>query len=229
MKRPENQGFEDNQKSYRTAFGGRLSALLDQFDSRVTAADVAGVVPDQLGRYVRGVAKPPLEVIARLAKAQNVSLDWLWWGEGARTLGGDLPDSSLVPVPYYDMRASAGSGQMVESEEPLAHLYFDRSWLARHRINPLGAGLITAEGNSMRPTIEDGDPLLIDRSDREPRDKVYLFRRGGALLIKELRRRSDGALQLVSHNPAYGPEELPRDQADDLEIIARVAMAIRAV
>jgi phage repressor protein C with HTH and peptisase S24 domain len=231
-KKPESRGFGEGEKPFRMTFGDRLSGLLDEFDSRGAAAAVAGVVPDQLGRYVRGAAKPPLEVIARLAQEKNISLDWLWNGEGPRSIteeaiGFDAP--GMVSVPVFDFHVSAGSGEVAESEEPVARIAFDRDLLVAHGISPKAPGLMVAAGYSMQPTIDDGDPIVIDRTDREPRDKIYVFRRGGMLLIKELRRRSDGTLALISHNPSWPPEELPRDEADELEIIGRVGMVFKSV
>lgn len=230
-KKPGGRALEDAVRPYRQEFGDRLSGLLDQFDSRTEAAAVAGVVPDQLARYARGTVKPTLEVIARLARAKGVSLDWLWTGEGARDIGGEEPDvaGSLVSIPLYDVRVGAGLGQFAEEEAPIARVSFDRAWLAAHGIKPSGAKLMLAKGDSMSDTIEDGDPILVDTADIEPRDKVYVVRRGGALLVKRLQRHSDGAISLLSDNPAYGPERLPRDEADNLEIIGRVGMVFKAV
>jgi phage repressor protein C with HTH and peptisase S24 domain len=36
-------------------------------------------------------------------------------------------------------------------------------------------------------------------------------------------------LSLISHNPTYPPEELPRDEADEIEIIGRVGMVLKSV
>lgn len=43
---------------------------------------MAGVSPDQLARYVKGQNAAPFEVLARLAGAKGVSLDWLATGRG---------------------------------------------------------------------------------------------------------------------------------------------------
>jgi phage repressor protein C with HTH and peptisase S24 domain len=231
-KRPGFSALSDVNRSHRVDVGDRLAGLLDEFDSRAEAAAVAGVVPDQLARYVRGGAKPPLEVIARLAAAKGVSLDWLWSGEGARSASDeevftDAP--GMVSVPVFDFRVSAGTGEIAESEEPIARVALNRDLLIAHGISPKAPGLTQVGGYSMRPTIDDGDLVVFDRTDREPRDKIYLFRRSGTLLIKELRRRSDGTLTLISHNASYPPEELPRDETDTLEIIGRVGMVFKSV
>jgi len=54
-------------------------------------------------------------------------------------------------------------------------------------------------------------------------------RRGSELLIKRLQKHSDGSLSLLSDNPTYAPERLPRDEADELEVIGRVAVVLRSI
>jgi phage repressor protein C with HTH and peptisase S24 domain len=232
VKNPPNSGFSDRQRAFRTGFADRLRVVLDSYETRLEAAAVAGVGANQLARYLRGGADPTWDVISHLALNKGVSLNWLATGLGPRSASDDVASfeaPGMVSVPMYDFRAGAGSGEIAESEEPIARIALHRDLLVAHGISPKSPGLTMIGGYSMRPTIDDGDLAVFDRTDREPRDKIYLFRRSGALLVKELRRRSDGTLTLISHNPSYEPEELPRDEADTLEIIGRVGMVLKSV
>lgn len=223
--------LSEHRGEFHADFGARLSGLIAEFGTKTAAGEIAGVTPDMLPRYARGVVKPPLEVIARLAEAKNVSIDWLWSGKGARKIGDEPPadESSLVRVPIYDVRAGAGFAQVAEAENIIGALSFDPLWLVRRGIKPKGAFICFGTGDSMAPTILDGDPIIADSTDKELRDKVFVCRRSGGLIIKRLQRRSDGTLLLISDNPAYKPEELPRDEADSLEILGRVGMVLRAI
>ena len=64
-------------------FGNRLLLVLECFPSRRAASSIAGISVDQLHAYVKGRNVPPFLVVARLAMAARVSLDWLATGEGA--------------------------------------------------------------------------------------------------------------------------------------------------
>lgn len=232
VKNPPKSGFSDEQRTFRTGFPDRLRAVLDSYETRLEAATVAGVGANQLARYLRGNADPTWDVISRLAVDKGVSLNWLATGVGPRGASDDAASfeaPGMVSVPMYDWRPGAGTGEIAESEEPIARIALHRDLLVAHGISPRGPGMTMIGGYSMRPTIDDGDLVVFDSTDKEPRDKIYLFRRSGALLVKELRRRSDGMLTLISHNPSYQPEELPRDEADTLEIIGRVGMVLKSV
>lgn len=202
---------------------------MDEFESRAEAAKVAGVVADQLARYVRGDAKPPLEVVARLCVRRGISIDWLWTGEGRRQETDEPVGEGEVRIPIFDIRAGLGRGETVEDEQPIGYFTLPRSVLIANGINPAGAEMGFGSGDSMHGTIEDRDPMIWDRTDTEIRDKVYLMRRGGQLIVKRIQRRTNGALVLKSDNPSYEDETLPRDEADSLEIIGRVGMVLRSL
>jgi transcriptional regulator with XRE-family HTH domain len=106
--------------------------VLDAFQTRAEAAAVAGVGANQLARYLRGEAEPTFDIVARLAADRGVSLNWLANGEGPRAiteeaLWFDAP--GMVSVPVFDFHVSAGSGEVAESEEPVARIAFDRDLL----------------------------------------------------------------------------------------------------
>ena len=67
--------------------GRRLDAIILLFQTKKAAADVAGISPDQMARYVKGQNAAPFEVLPRLARAKDISLDWLATGEGPMCLG----------------------------------------------------------------------------------------------------------------------------------------------
>jgi phage repressor protein C with HTH and peptisase S24 domain len=86
---------------------------------------------------------------------------------------------------------------------------------------------MVVDGPSMEDTIRHGETLLFDTSEREPRDAIFALRREGGVQVKRLERRSSGSLMLISDNPAFPPELLPRDEADDLQLIGRVRFVFK--
>ena len=87
--------------------------------------------------------------------------------------------------------------------------------------------LIRAKGSSMEPLILDGDWLLVDISQTDPRvSGVYVIRRGGALLVKHVQPRPKAkAFYVYSENPREKTGELVRE--DDLDVIGRVLWIMR--
>jgi len=62
--------------------GRRIAMVLDLYPTRLQAAEVAGISPDQVLQYVKGAAKPAFITLARLAHPHRVRLDWLATGTG---------------------------------------------------------------------------------------------------------------------------------------------------
>lgn len=82
--------------------GSRLQLVLDHFPNRRSASSVAGISVDQLNAYVKGRNSPPFLVVARLALAAGVRLDWLATGEGSMHPKA-RQDGQVAPVPTSDL------------------------------------------------------------------------------------------------------------------------------
>ena len=64
------------------ALGERIRHVVDMFDRKKDAAEIAGVIPEQLNRWCQAKSEPRFVGIARLAKAKSVRLEWIVTGEG---------------------------------------------------------------------------------------------------------------------------------------------------
>ena len=133
-------------------------------------------------------------------------------------------DKEYVLVPRYDVRASAGGGALIESEQIVDYLAFKSEWVrnAMH-MNPADLVLISATGDSMYPTIRERDLLLVDKSQFEVKDDaIYILRFDGALLAKRLQKLFDGSIQIKSDNNVYDSQLVPSDKVDSLKVLGRV-------
>jgi phage repressor protein C with HTH and peptisase S24 domain len=83
--------------------------------------------------------------------------------------------------------------------------------------------LETAIGESMTPTIRDGNTLLIDTADQTFRNfGIYVLEINGQRLVKRVQRKHDGSLVLISDNSAYQPDTVDRAAAGDVSVVGRV-------
>jgi phage repressor protein C with HTH and peptisase S24 domain len=84
---------------------------------------------------------------------------------------------------------------------------FDPAWLRRLGIgDPRRLSMIRVAGDSMAPTLSDGDEILVDSGDgaSRVRDGIYVLRVEGALVVKRLAPNpSGGRISIRSDNPAY--------------------------
>jgi phage repressor protein C with HTH and peptisase S24 domain len=135
-----------------------------------------------------------------------------YFGVDEAVLGGPAAsapagDSGLVPVPRLDATAAAGAGAFDASERAEAHIAFEGAWLRRlARGAPDELSIIRVAGDSMAPTLIDGDDILVDRGDGPARlrDGIYVLRIDGALVVKRCAvNPATRTLSIRSDNPAW--------------------------
>lgn len=136
----------------------------------------------------------------------------------------------FIPIPIYDAALAAGDGHLNDTDAVTGHLAFRKDWLADMGVSPAQAVIATASGDSMEPTIHNGDMLLIDldrssvsarvREDRDSRPcGIYAILDDGAARVKRVELAVPGTLALLSDNPAFPPEFRP---SSGVSIIGRV-------
>jgi phage repressor protein C with HTH and peptisase S24 domain len=183
----------------------------------------------------RGIGKP--EHAVAIARALDVSIDWLLTGSGSERSAGpsttnfDRPPASsttrdLVQVPEIDPSFGLGAVFMDEAAAPEMRT-FSRGWLRQITTTPPDELYWAAgRGNSMAPTIEDGEPVLIDRRQQSPRDAdlIWAFAWGDIGAIKRLRPMPDGSVKILSDNPAVPPESA---HGSEIHIFGRVVAVVK--
>jgi phage repressor protein C with HTH and peptisase S24 domain len=169
---------------------------------------------------------------ATLARYFGVPEERLGGPRPVAQTGSDLPRriaGSMVLVPKLDLGASAGHGAFAAVERAHAHIAFDARWLREVADGPAAKlSLIRVQGDSMAPTLMDGDEILVDSGDGGDRlrDGIYVLRVEDVLLVKRLALKAAGRrLTIRSDNPQY-PDVEDCDLAS-VTIIGRVVWAGR--
>lgn len=190
-------------------------------------------------RYLNEGTVPPIDRALNLARAGGVTFDWLVFGIGdaanhprvsqtneaiSDTQGFYLADE-FTTIPAYQVFASAGHGATI-TDEPLAEpMAFRSDWLRREGFDPAKMAVIRAKGDSMEPTINDGDVILIRLKNGEaPRDGLYVLRLSDGLFVKRL-QFDLGGVRIISDNPLYKSRDLSKEELAELDLVGRVVWA----
>lgn len=220
------QWFGGNESAYAKAVKRQPSQISDMLAGRKSfGAKVARMMETELAKA--GLSVPPFWFEAPgadLAIPATVQLN--------RPPDAD-PD--VVEIPQLNVSASMGSGITVpQHEDVVAVLQVHESGLRAQLGNtPVTSfknlRLITAYGDSMAPTFQGGDVLLVDTGVYEVRlDAIYVMSYRGELFIKRLQRRPDGVLRMLSDNKNYDPIDIHNGQRDEFQALGRVLMAWNA-
>lgn len=166
-----------------------------------------------------------------------------YYGVSEHALGGpaDLPPlaapsasrargARLVAIPRLAVGASAGPGALTGGEAIEAEFHFESGWLRRLTANPANVSAIRVEGDSMMPTLADGDDILVDRGDAADRlrDGIYVLRIDDALNVKRVALNpANRTVTIRSDNIAY--PDWPDVPLSRVAVIGRVIWVGRKV
>jgi hypothetical protein len=197
---------------------GRNSAYIQQFVKRGTPRKLDEADRRLLARY--------FGVDEALLGAGGSDAPWVAPLPPARLR--ESGGGGLVAVPRLALGASAGPGALDQDEGPAGALAFDTRWLRALGGRPDMLSIIRVDGESMAPTLNDGDDIMVDRSDGAARlrDGIYVLRMDDVLLVKRLAltpRRTHVSIR--SDNPLY-PNWEEVDLAD-IVLVGRVIWAGR--
>lgn len=112
-------------------------------------------------------------------------------------------------VPMAEARLNAGGGNVVMKEQFGEYYAFRKDWLRKVATGPGNIVLMTVEGESMTPTISDGDTVMIDRGrTRIKSGSIYALGIEDTIIIKRLEYLVSGSIRIISDNrQEYAPYE----------------------
>ncbi len=132
----------------------------------------------------------------------------------------EVVELDLVAVASIDMAYGMGSTFAMDHVEESV-LHFPRAFIESITLSPANALTWSrGRGDSMTPTIADNDLVLIDRSQRTPReqDAIWALTIGDMAMVKRLRVRGE-KVTILSDNDRVPPDEA---HPDEINIVGRV-------
>jgi phage repressor protein C with HTH and peptisase S24 domain len=130
---------------------------------------------------------------------------------------------SLIEIPYFNIAASAGAGTISDEERADQSLVFDTAWaraLASSNVSALC--FLRVKGDSMFPTLGDGEQIVVDTADKDRlRDGIYVLRIEDALYVKRIAVNPiTRRLAIISDNPLHS--QWPDCDPAGIDLIGRV-------
>lgn len=202
-------------------------------------AERAGIKQSSVSEIERGLSRSSAHLI-KLAQVCGVDPVWLAEGNTAeqdarvaravaasdRYFRGPSEDDYAL-IPQFTAKGSCGDGYMNDHVEVKEGLVFKKDWLRRVNAKPENLFVIYADGDSMEPYIFQGDVVLFDISQTEPKHRqVFVIKRpDGGNSIKRLMQNLSGAWVIQSDNPdkITNPDEIATvETIHEIPILGRV-------
>lgn len=141
----------------------------------------------------------------------------------------EVIDETLIYIDYYrDVFASCGDGNIIFSEDKL------KMPISTVLINEYSRSkqysMINAKGNSMFPTIDNGDKLIIEHWDGSQiqDNKIYVFCFNNEFFVKRLSKNLDEII-IKSDNQDYRVRTISGSTLNELKLIGKVVSIIKTI
>lgn len=158
-----------------------------------------------------GKTSPRGENLIKLCKHLRISTEWLVYGKGSLEDGQGPHPQPIAPGPEFvaieriNLKVSAGvTGFAIEHLNGNGPpIFFRADWLKAEGLRADRLLALRVSGDSMEPSLWDGDLVVINTAATEPKDGVaFVLNYEGEVLIKRLERDA-GDWWLTSDNQRY--------------------------
>ena len=201
----------------------KLDELLSILSKRVgiavnqsMLADALGITRQTISNRIKNESEVTVSELKKVEEFFNISMF------------GEMPDDITYIDYYTDVFASCGDGSIVFSSEK-NKLPISTSMINGYSKNKLYS-MINATGNSMAPTIDNGDKLIVEHwSGNQIQDnKIYVFCYNGECCVKRLSKNLDEII-IKSDNPEYRVRTIGGKSIMDLILIGKIVATIKQV
>ena len=135
----------------------------------------------------------------------------------------------LTFIDYYaDVFASCGDGNIVFSDEKIKIPV--STMLINGFSKQKNYSIINASGNSMAPTIDNGDKLIVEHwnGSQIQDNKIYVFCFNNDFFVKRLSKNLDEII-IKSDNPEYRMRTINSDTKNELILIGKIVGIIKTL
>lgn len=141
-----------------------------------------------------------------------------------------IDHEDFAAIPRVDARLAAGAGAMNGDVSLQGALAFRQDWLRERGISPAQACLLTVTGDSMSPTLHDGDLVMIDERRTTIRNRhVYAFvDADGSARVKRVELVPERFIIMTSDNPAHPTETRTGPDMNRVRILGEIVWSAHA-
>ncbi|MCW9580196.1 helix-turn-helix domain-containing protein [Raoultella ornithinolytica] len=191
-------------------FSERLKSIVPTGSGR-DFAKKAGIGYSTVHNYLQAVSSPTLENLVLLAKAGDVSVEWLATGKEFKESQSTSQSEKMLKIPFID-----------NSD----FLLLDKSVFPDLQEKTEALGALRVSTNVMEPTFTIGSVLLVDQYQKQLKEgKVVVLHKQGNYLYKRVQVVPDG-YNLSSDNSKYNSMIFKEDSLSSFDVLGEVLVVL---
>lgn len=202
-----------------------------------TIAKVGCVTPSTITRFLsREIKSLNIETIQKIAAYYNEPMGkFIQELKKSQNTGSAeiITGSDIAYISFYrDIGVSAGHGLDWDSDGQILSFPIPLSFLHSKGIAPENALIVKVNGDSMSPTLNDNDLVVIDKNFSLSLNGIYVIKDNiNGLRVKRLDKDKDGNLKVISDNKNYETQiySVAEMQDNTITILGKVTAKIAGV
>ncbi len=196
-----------------------VSQKLGNYVNQTHLAESLGITRQTVSNRIKNGSQVTVSELKKIEKYFNIDL----------LNDAETADERLVNVDYYpDVFASCGTGNIVFSNEKI------KLPISTMLINGFSSkksySIINATGNSMAPTIDSGDKLIVEhwKGSQIQDNNIYVFCFNNEFFVKRLSKNLDEII-IKSDNPEYRVRTINGSTGEELILIGKIVGVFKAL
>jgi phage repressor protein C with HTH and peptisase S24 domain len=210
-------------------YGRKIKILRESLNkTQPEFSGITGISLIKLKKVEAGFSNVGISVIDKIIATPSLKKHVLWLMTGNTDLNIEPEveaNTGYINLPFYEVKASAGDGVLVEAEEQTHLINFEPEWLNKEIVvNPNDVFLMLVDCDSMYPTLKNDAMIMVNPNFNGLSDGIYVMRHDHNLLVKRLQMLPGGIIKVKSDNNMYEPWEINKEHLNgtDIELIGRV-------
>lgn len=194
-----------------------LTKKTNNYINQSLLAEALGVTRQTISNRIKNTSQVTVSELKKIEEFFNVDLF------------SNPEEDDVIKIDYYkDVFASCGNGNIIFSEEKVS------LGISTALINGYSAqkdySIINASGNSMSPTIDSGDKLIVEHwnNGQIQDNKIYVFCFNNDFFVKRLSKNLDEII-IKSDNPEYRIRTINGSTINELTLIGKIVGIIKTV
>ena len=189
----------------------------------VELGKIIGCKTNQASDLLNGRASFGEKLARRIEECAGLPMGWL----DRRDDSVPSPLSRIEPADLLAVRplqAPTSADATTPDAALSGNLHLSTSWTRARALDPSTLRYLHLTDDAMEPTLRRADVLLVDTRVRQwEQDGVYVLRTSDHLLVRRIRLRLDGSLEVSADSSTVKTSDIA--QAHQLDLVGRVVWA----
>lgn len=196
-----------------------INKKTDKYINQSMLAEALGITRQTVSNRIKNESQVTVSEIKKIEEFYNIDI-----------FANDKENNiEITKLNYYtDVFASCGNGNIIFSEDkiPVSLPTLLISGYSKKK----KYSMINASGNSMSPTIENGDKLIVEHWNGEQiqDNKIYVFCFNNEFFVKRLSKNLDEII-IKSDNPDYRTRTINGHTIDEMTLVGKIVGCIKAL